>query len=394
MLRTAPRRAQVIAVYGATSQSEAAVRAGLDWLARHQAADGHWGPDCLQAAPNGRCEGGSSCGGPGGDYRIAQTGLALLAFQAGGHYDFNKQKYSAVVRRGLDWLIAHQQEDGRFTQRLDDDDSPNDPQHNLRFMYQHGMAAFAMTEACAVAVATKQTPDDRYHLAAARAIRFIEEQQHEDGGWRYTENELEPSDVSVSGWQVLALKTAKQAKISVSDQCVRKVEVFFKSCELRDGRTGYMRSGESLSDATTGVGMLVHQFILDRPDSPLVKAGASYLADVAERSRTRPSGSRSLAGHAGSFKGSYYAWYNCTLAMFQAGGEPWKRWNDVVRDLVIKRQRQDSKACLRGSWDPDTQWDDQGGRIYSTALAVLILEVYYRYHSERARIYAEAPPGR
>jgi len=264
----------------------------------------------------------------------------------------------------------------------------------LRFMYEHGMAAFAMTEACAVAVAAKQTPDDRYHLAAARAIRFIEEEQHADGGWRYTEGDSEPSDVSVSGWQVLALKTAKQAKISVSDHCVRKIEQFFKSCELGEGRTGYLSNGEVMSDATTGVGMLVHQFILERPDSPLIKEGALYLADVAERSWTWPADSQSVAGHPGSFKGNYYTWYNCTLAMFQAGGEPWKRWNDVVRDLVIKRQRQDSKACLCGSWDPDTQWDDQGGRIYSTALAVLTLEVYYRYHSERARIYAEVPHDR
>ena len=94
------------------------------------------------------------------------------------------------------------------------------------------------------------------------------------------------------------------------------VEEFFKSCEIGDGRTGYMSDGGVLGDATTGVGMLVHQFILERPDSPLVKEGALYLANVAERSWKRPSGSQPLAGHAGSFEGNYYTWYNCTLAMF------------------------------------------------------------------------------
>jgi hypothetical protein len=201
----------------------------------------------------------------------------------------------------------------------------------------------------------------------------------------------EKSDTSVSGWQVLALKTAKQAKIAVDEDCLQAVEEFFKSCETADGRTGYQSRGGMLGDATTGVGMLVHQFILERPDSPLVKQGASYLANVAERQWKRPSAASLLGGQSGTFDGNYYTWYNCTLAMFLAGGEDWKRWNDVVRDLVIKRQRTAAKKCFRGSWDPTTNWDDQGGRVYSTALAVLTLEVYYRYQSQRAGIYKDAP---
>jgi hypothetical protein len=63
--------------------------------------------------------------------------------------------------------------------------------------------------------------------------------------------------------------------------------------------------------------------------------------------------------------------------MFRAGGEAWKRWNAVVRDTIVKLQRHE--ACPRGSWDPDGKWGHEGGRIYATALAVLTLEVYYRY---------------
>jgi hypothetical protein len=77
----------------------------------------------------------------------------------------------------------------------------------------------------------------------------------------------------------------------------------------------------------------------------------------------------------------YYLWYNCTLAMFQAGGEPWDRWNPIVRDTIINLQRHD--GCARGSWDPSSKWGRTGGRIYTTALAVLTLEVYYRYASHQ-----------
>ena len=73
----------------------------------------------------------------------------------------------------------------------------------------------------------------------------------------------------------------------------------------------------------------------------------------------------------------YYLWYNCSLAMFQAGGDNWDRWNSVVRDTIL--QLQEHTGCARGSWSPKCRWGDQGGRIFSTALAVLTLEVYYRY---------------
>ena len=230
-------------------------------------------------------------------------------------------------------------------------------------------------------------PDDRYRQAAQQALRFIEYVQHNDGGWRYTEDRDQASDTSVSGWQVLALHAAQRARIvEVREECVRQVEEFFKRCELgQSGRTGYMPRS-NLTDATTGVGMLVHEFLLEQPDSALVKEGARYLADRAEQPGKKVPGLRRRWAAA---DGDFYTWYNCTLAMFQAGGEPWKRWNNVVRDTLVQRQRQDPESCMRGSWDPHGQGAGEGGRIYSTALAVLTLEVYYRYKSERARVYAK-----
>jgi hypothetical protein len=65
--------------------------------------------------------------------------------------------------------------------------------------------------------------------------------------------------------------------------------------------------------------------------------------------------------------------------MFQAGGEPWDRWNPIVRDTIINLQRHD--GCARGSWDHTSKWGGAGGRIYTTALAALTLETYYRYAS-------------
>ncbi|MGZ3391656.1 MAG: prenyltransferase/squalene oxidase repeat-containing protein, partial [Isosphaeraceae bacterium] len=73
-----------------------------------------------------------------------------------------------------------------------------------------------------------------------------------------------------------------------------------------------------------------------------------------------------------------YYWYYGTLAMYQHGGESWDRWNALVRDAVVRRQR--VYGHMAGSWDPDdSMYGARGGRIYCTALATLTLEVYYRF---------------
>jgi hypothetical protein len=72
-----------------------------------------------------------------------------------------------------------------------------------------------------------------------------------------------------------------------------------------------------------------------------------------------------------------YYWYYGTMAMFQHGGDAWETWNGAQRDLIIRLQ--ETRGPNAGSWDPKGKWAGIGGRIYSTALATLCLEVYYRY---------------
>lgn len=367
--RTQGNRDQWIGQYGGTPESEAAVAAGLAWLARHQMPAGQWGPDCLGGGGLSQCEHDGPCNGQGDRYEAAQTGLALLAFQAGGHYYFNDNTYSDIVRHGLDWLVEHQRDDGAL---LGTRPAGRNREFHQYFMYEHGIAAFALGEACAVAHASGQTPDPGYLKALRRAMGFIERMQHDDGGWRYEAVPGPPSDTSVTGWQVLAIKTAQQAGIPVSDPCLNRIGPFFDAhAEESTGQTRYQR-GRTSSEATTGVGMLARQFLLDEADSPMVDKAAEFLADFAEKRWDTAAKQRNDR--------DYYLWYNCTLAMFHAGGETWERWNSIVRDAIVNLQRKD--GCTRGSWDPQSRWGSKGGRVYSTALATLALEVYYRYATE------------
>ena len=381
VLRTKKDKAKWIGQFGGSAETEGCVQTGLNWLVRHQADDGSWSNECLGPKarnPLSKCEEEGACTVPGLPFKFAQTGLALLALQAAGNYESNDEKYSSAVKRGLDWLVEHQEPEGALV------GMPPDRGRNFasQFMYVHAMAAFALAEACAVRKAQGKEDAPSLKNAAVKAIEFIEAQQHNDGGWRYSIRKQERSDTSVSGWVMLALKSAREAEIPVRHETVDQTRYFFESCETPDGRTGYQSGAPANSDALTAVGMLTHLLLLKDPKAPLVSTSGSHLAGRAEFY-----GDRVRRGTA-----EFYTLYNATLAMYQAGGDNWNRWNGAVRDAVVANQAQ-GPGCQRGSWDPrGTYHGDMGGRIYSTALATLMLEVYYRFSREGEGAVLDTPP--
>jgi hypothetical protein len=75
----------------------------------------------------------------------------------------------------------------------------------------------------------------------------------------------------------------------------------------------------------------------------------------------------------------FYYWYYATLAMFQVGGPRWEKWNQALKTALLDKQRLNKEEDEYGSWDPLDPWAIEGGRIYSTAVNCLSMEVYYRY---------------
>ena len=371
-LRTRPRTAGWFTARGGSSRSERAVALGLAWLARHQAEDGIWCAKCLAPAGSNeyaRCIGTSPCSGSGKTAEMAHTGLAVLAMQGAGHFYFNGQQYSGNVGLGLRWMVENQRDDGALIGSMNQTDVffPD-------YMYEHGIATFALAEACALSrVANRGVPPE-YHQAAERAVRFIEQNQHSDGGWRYTPNRAEPSDSSVSIWQVLALWSAQKAGIKATPDCLAAVQEFYSGCEIEsEGRTRYMANRGVGTEATTGAGMLVHQFLSNQPEPPLLTLASARLVRFAADNWTRQD--------RGKDYNDFYLWYLCTWAMSQADSPAWEQWNRSVQDTVVTLQRH--VGCEAGSWPPEGSAYGRGrsgaGRIYTTALAVMTLEVYYRF---------------
>jgi hypothetical protein len=87
--------------------------------------------------------------------------------------------------------------------------------------------------------------------------------------------------------------------------------------------------------------------------------------------------------HPESGNQNMYGWYYGSMALFQVGGTYWKRWNTAMKKCLVENQRKG--GCADGSWDPVFLWGNgysprnMGGRVYSTAICALTLEVYYRY---------------
>ena len=86
-----------------------------------------------------------------------------------------------------------------------------------------------------------------------------------------------------------------------------------------------------------------------------------------------------------------YYWYYGTLAMKQFGDPEWSQWNVRIRDLLIAEQVHDGEFA--GSWEPRDPWSGYGGRIYSTAMATLCLEVYFRFLPLYEQVFTGPAPA-
>jgi hypothetical protein len=320
-----------------------------------QFGDGHWS---LHDFAAGRA-GFDGAGEGTMDANTAGTGLALLAFLGAGysHYD---DPHRETVNDGVNYLIRNQKANG---------DLFNGGSQNV-WLYSHGIAAIALCEAYGM------TRDERLRQPAQRALDFIVAAQHPKlGGWRYTPQA--GSDTSVSGWQMMALKSGELAGLTVPASAYAGVSKWLDSAQAQNERSRYIyRPGSQFehqrtpSQAMTAEALLMRLYLgWDRSNPDLVQ-GANYLQqNLPQFGRTDS-----------PLRDSYY-WYYATQVMFQMQGEHWQAWNDQLRPLLVDSQVGDGP--LAGSWDPGgaipDRWGQLGGRIYVTSMHLLMLEVYYRH---------------
>jgi hypothetical protein len=247
-------------------------------------------------------------------------------------------------------------------------------------MYCHAMATFALAEAQAM------TGDPRLEPAVRSAVNFsIAAQNTSVGGWRYRPGDS--GDTSQLGWQIMALASAERAGIKIPANTWARVERFLST--VRRGTHGGLASYRPDGPASTSMTAEalycrllmgdVHGTALD--EAAALEATQNLLASLPKAERV-----------------NLYYWYYATLALHhrhtqnERAGEAWKSWNDAMTEAIVSTQVTEGRDA--GSWNTNTVWGGYGGRIYTTAMAAMCLEVYYRYAApspQRSRWTATRP---
>ncbi len=304
---------------------DAAVNSGLDFLAAQQGQDGSFG----------------AAAGP----RLATSGLSLLAFLAAGSVP-DQGKYGSTVRAAIDFLTIQAQPDGYFG-KVDGSR-----------MYGQGIATLALAEA--YGVEDSEEGRQKLHAVLSKAVKVILDAQAvnkpepQAGGWRY-EPQAGDSDLSLSGWNALALRACRGVGLAVPAEGVQKAVQFILRCHVATGGFGYQPGTPALNSAT-GVGVL-SLYLLDAASRPEIADGLKFLTEhpVDDQSNYM-----------------FYTLYYATQAAFQAGEPTYSAIAGPNFARLFKGQQPD------GGWlDPKGQ-ESAGGRVYSTSMALLALEVPYR----------------
>jgi hypothetical protein len=322
---------------GGNAATEKSVNLALDWLARHQEANGQWMAkkwDGLQVD-------------------TAVTSLALLAFLGAGHTEWDGQ-YSPNVRQAVAWLISKQNKEGLIF------DTSDEGGHR-GIGYPHAIATLALSEAAGMGHLS------RTRKAAQAAVDYCcTTQQNSDGGWRYAP--ASAGDLSVSAWYIAALKSAKIARLKVPAASIEDASRFLDSVQkmndLGVSVFSYMPGGD------------------DNPRRNMMGAFSRMALGVA------PKNVEPTLNHA-ILRGGYpawgpngetsdlYFWYYGSMAAFQIGGQTWTKWYDSLEDALLVNQVK--LGDNEGSWAPVGAFANEWGRAGQTAFACLSLEAPYRY---------------
>ncbi|MEK7271201.1 MAG: prenyltransferase/squalene oxidase repeat-containing protein [Planctomycetota bacterium] len=314
----------------------------LRWLANHQETDGRW--DCSRHGGGGNKREQIPDG-----FDEAMTGLAVLAFLGAGCTD-EHGPFTQAVQKGIYWLETHQRPDGSW--------AGSNYTHNI----------------CTLAAAEIYGMTGKHKEMAEKALRRMVSQQTSKGGWDYGKPGSR-SDTSITGWAVMAAKSAKLADLDVPDSLFAGALKHFTAAgageSSKQGRVFYSIGATGgkekdpnpgSGDAQTVIAMLAMLYLGQSADHP-------WAIRASEQTIRK-----------GILLNNFYYIYYGALAMFQTGGASWDAWNLGMKKALGDSQIKDN-SDNDGSWDPEPdRYGVEGGRVYTTALGAMSLEVYYRYN--------------
>jgi hypothetical protein len=309
-------------------QLDSAIARALDFLSRQQQRDGSWVVDSTGPETSG-------------------TALAVMSFLAAGHVP-GEGPYGEQINRGIRWVIEHQEDNGMLVARRS---------HGP--MYSHGISTLMLAEVIGM---VDEADAAEVRRALERGIKLILDSQalqkdrRHAGGWRYQADSRD-SDLSVTGWQVMALRAAKDVGCDVPKEAIDAAIEYVKACSARDDRGFGYQPGNGQTPTLTGCGITCLECCGEHNSVEAI-GGAKYLLD------------EPLKYDSNYF---FYGVYYTSVGMFKLGEPYAEKYRQHVIDLLLPVQDAD------GSWNAAHGSERQHGRVYSTSMAVLGLAVEYRY---------------
>jgi hypothetical protein len=283
--------------------------------------------------------------------QTAMSSLAILSLCSMGHQPTDPTPEGQACKRALAYVLRPdgQAADGYFGEK---DGSR---------MYGHGITTLMLSEMLGMGGDKEQ--DELIRQKARRAVDLILRAQQvpknegNKGGWRYTPDSGD-SDMSVTVWQTMALRAAKNAGLDVPKAAIDDAVAYIRRCydppEAKSGKHGgfgYQARGHELS--TTAEGLLALQ-VCGQYEIPEVIDASDRLLKEGLRQGER---------------WFFYLGYYYAQGMYQRGGQHATDARRVVTDALLPIQAPD------GSWEGMGGEERQGGKIYATSLAVLSLAV-------------------
>ena len=278
----------------------------------------------------------------------AITSLAVMSFLAAGHVP-GEGPYGERINQGVRWVVQQQQANGMLVHQ----------QRSHGPMYSHGICTLMLAE---VSGMMDEADAPIVRRALEEAIRLILESQavkkndRHQGGWRYQTNSRD-SDLSVTGWQVLALRAAKDIGCDVPADSIDAAIDYVKKCVGRNNQGFGYQPGNGPTATLTGTGITCLE-VCGAHHSNEALGSAQWLAE------------NPLTDRSSYF---YYGVYYTGVGLFKIGGEVADANHEHLVSLLLPEQADD------GGWTPRSGSERQAGRIYATSLSVLAMAIEYRY---------------
>lgn len=290
------------------------------------------------------------------------TSLCVLAFLSRGHLP-GEGPYGDAINRAIDYVLAQQQSNGLLFGLPVGSWTYGSPAHTG--IYNHAIAGLMLAEVYGMCGAERQ---DQIRVAVNKGLEFtlghqskFHRHRQELGGWRYLKlsDQRSDADLSITSWQLLFLRSAKNAEFDVPHSVMNEAMGYVERCfDPSRGTFLYcMYVGRQATPAMAGAGIVS------------LSMGGQHESDSAQQTaqwmKRQPFGSYQRVDR------YHYSAYYCSQAAFQLGGQYWAEFYPPLMTALVENQRRD------GSWDREAR-EREYGNAYSTALAVLALTPPYQ----------------